>query len=203
MARWSSVPPDPLPRPHVSQRRPFRPRRAPSSLRDGPRLQQIIQSPLGTERTQPCLVHFIRMVGSKPRMEDQTMHSTKRAVGKIWIIGTLVLGGLLLAASAEANDRSRGARINDHLDILAFVAAMSGDHYLAFALDRRGDRIEHRYARHDQREASHWRGRHRSHHRHFAACGHGDLRHRLNHSDRFDRRSPHKRNHRRHQRRRH
>ena len=68
------------------------------------------------------------------------MHSTKRAIGKIATIATFVLGGLLCAASADANDRNRGERINDHLDFLAFVAVLSGDPYLAYMLNRSGDR---------------------------------------------------------------
>lgn len=131
------------------------------------------------------------------------MHSTKRAIGKLGTIATLVLGGLLCAASADANDGNRGERINDQLDFLAFLAVISGDPYLAYMLDRSGDRIESRYARHDDRKARHRRGTHRRHHHHFAGCGHSDLRARVNHHDPYDRRRHYRRNHLRHERRHH
>jgi hypothetical protein len=82
-------------------------------------------------------------------MEDQSMHAKKRMTHLVALTSTLVLGGALLAAAAEANDRHRGERINRHLDFLAIVAAFSGDPILAYALDQRGDRIERSYSRFD------------------------------------------------------
>jgi hypothetical protein len=129
------------------------------------------------------------------------MPSTKRTIGKIGIIGTFILSGLFMATSAEANDRNRGERINAQLDFLAFVAALSGDHYLAYRLDRRGDRIERRHARRGDPRVPFWRGTQRPHHHHFSGRGHSDLRNRTHHPKRLDRRPRHSRNHRRHERR--
>jgi hypothetical protein len=119
------------------------------------------------------------------------MNSTQRATLKIWILGALVLGGLLFAAGAEANGRHRGERINDHLGLFAFVAAISGDYGLAYRLDRRGDRIELRYEGHHRRhesKAHSSRKAHRRHHRHVVGCGHGEIRHRVGHENRSQRR---------------
>ncbi len=132
------------------------------------------------------------------------MHSTTRAIGKICTIGALALGGLLFAASAEASDRHRGERNHNPLNFLSIVAALHGDPILAYVLHRTGDRIDHGHARHHRHGAHHWRETHRRHHhRHFAGCGHRDLRPRVNHHNRFDLRPHHGQNHRRHERRRH
>lgn len=113
------------------------------------------------------------------------MHPTTRAIGKICTIGALVLGGLLFAASAEASDRHRGERNHNPLNFLSIVAALHGDPILAYVLHRTDDRIDHGHARH---------------HRHFAGCGHRDLRPRVNHHNRFDLRPHHGQIHRRHER---
>ncbi len=41
----------------------------------------------------------------------------------------------------------RGRRIDRHLDVMAWVAALTGDYALAEALDRKGDRIARHYDR--------------------------------------------------------
>ncbi len=89
------------------------------------------------------------------------MYSTQRAPWKIWTIATLVLGGLLLSTSAEASDRDRSERIHHQLALLAFAAVVTGDAYLAYSLERRDHRMEHR-------GTAHWRPAHRRHHHHFA-----------------------------------
>ena len=89
-------------------------------------------------------------------------------------LGTLLIATFALTSAAEANDRldrarktaraelreaqrldrkldRRGERIDQHLDFLALVAAVSGEYGLARELDRRGDRIERRYDRRGDR----------------------------------------------------
>ncbi|HIF92200.1 MAG: hypothetical protein ABGX04_05380 [Myxococcales bacterium] len=76
------------------------------------------------------------------------MHPTKRVRSTIWTLGDVLAAALLFTGGATANDSHRShrrERINNHLDFLAVVAALSGDAFLAARLDTRGDRIEHRY----------------------------------------------------------
>jgi hypothetical protein len=144
------------------------------------------------------------------------MDPTKRTSWKIWTIGAATLAVLFFASSATANDRQhrhRGEQINNHLDLLAAFAALSGDPDLAAALDHKGDLIEHyvdRHDRHGDHESDHWRKRARKHHRHFDGCGHGFIGHGSKHGRHSWRNSHHgrhevrrhnrlhKRNHKRH-----
>jgi hypothetical protein len=129
-------------------------------------------------------------------MEDQSMHSTLGTTWKIGMIAAILAIGLTGAASAEAGESRRGELINDHLDFFAVVAAIAGDYELALALDRRGDRIEHRLdqrrgADRDGSRQSRWRQ-----HRRFSAWAHGTFRDHDRRHDRGHRRWDKKREHR-------
>ncbi|MAG30678.1 MAG: hypothetical protein CL908_07295 [Deltaproteobacteria bacterium] len=73
----------------------------------------------------------------------------------------------------------RGAMIDGHFDLLAFVAVAAGDFELAWALDRTGDRIEHRYDRRGDHALRHARKRSMRHAHHHRGCGHGFASHRV------------------------
>ena len=136
------------------------------------------------------------------------MHPTKRMNSTLWTLGAVMAAALVFAGSATANDSHRshrGERINNHLDFLAVVAALSGDAFLAARLDARGDRIEHRYdhryySRHDRNRdhrGNHWRRSVRKHHRHHEGCGHRISSHRWGHKRHAWRNSHHNRHDRR------
>ncbi len=121
------------------------------------------------------------------------MDSTKRIGWQRWMTGGAILAMLFFATNAAADDRPdshRGERINNHLDVLAAFAALSGEPHLADALDRQGDLIEYEldgYRPHDRRrnhDSDRWRKRTRGHRRHFNGCEHRKISHRSRHSRR-------------------
>jgi hypothetical protein len=134
-------------------------------------------------------------------LEDEAMQPVRR----IGTIAATLAAGLLLASQAEAGDRHRGERIDDGLDFVAAVAALSGDYALALALDRRGDRIErlHALGWRDPGRLHRRSLRGHAHHRHFAGCGHREIRRHLRHDHRAHHAERHARRHHRHDARHH